>query len=146
MPRVDFYVLPENSRQERFACLMTHKVWSKNIPIFINTASQEMAESFDNLLWTYHDISFIPHEILNFNDTPGSPVTIGWQGNSPEQNDVLLNLAPDIPTNVDRFARIIEIVAGDGSMRQQARNKYREYRERGYDLHNHSIESDYDHT
>ena len=146
MTRVDFYVLPDNSRQERFACMMTHKVWSKGKPLFINTASQEMAEAFDNLLWTYHDISFIPHELINTNEITESPVIIGWQGKLPKQTEVLLNLAHDMPTNAERFARIIEIVAGDGSPRQQARDKYREYRKRGYDLHNHSIESDYGHT
>ena len=146
MTRVDFYVLPENSRQERFACMMTHKVWRKGKPLFINTATQESAEAFDNLLWTYHDISFIPHDLINTNETGESPVIIGWQGNTPVQTEVLLNLAPDIPTNADRFARIIEIVAGESSLRQQARNKYREYRERGYELDNHTIESDYDLT
>jgi DNA polymerase-3 subunit chi len=146
MTRVDFYVLPENSRQERFACMMTHKVWSKGKPLFINTATQEMAEAFDNLLWTYHDISFIPHELINTNEKTESPVTIGWQGVLPKQTEVILNLAPEIPTNADRFARIIEIVTGDGSLRQQARNRYREYKERGYELHNHSIESDYEST
>ena len=144
MTRVDFYVLPDNSRQERFACMMTHKVWSKGNLLFINTATQEMAEAFDNLLRTYHDISFIPHELINTNEATESPVTIGWQGVLPKQTEVILNLAPEIPTNADRFARIIEIVAGDRSLRQQARNRYREYRERGYELHNHSIESDYD--
>jgi len=126
--------------------MMTHKVWSKGKPLYINTASQEMAEAFDNLLWTYHDISFIPHGIINTKEITESPVIIGWQGELPKQTEVLLNLAHDMPTNAEQFARIIEIVAGDGSPRQQARNKYREYRERGYELHNHSIESDYDNT
>jgi len=145
MVRVDFYILPESSRQERFACMMTHKVWSEGQLLFINTATREMAEAFDNLLWTYHDISFVPHEIMDAVKSGESPVIIGWQGKTPEQSEVILNLAPDIPTNAERFARIIEIVADDQILKQQARNRYREYRERGFDLHNHNIESDNDH-
>ena len=145
MTRVDFYVLPEASRQERFACLMTHKVWSVGQPLFIKTDNQEMAEALDNLLWTYHDISFIPHGLMTDDSSiPDSPVMIGWQDRLPDNLDVLLNLAPELHKSTDRFARIIEIVAGDGNMRQQARNKYRQYRERGFDLHNHTIESGYD--
>lgn len=103
-----------------------------------------MAEQLDNLLWTYHDISFIPHELLIDHETQQSPVMIGWKNLFPQTNEVLLNLASEIPTDVERFARIIEIVSGDGSSRQQARNKYREYRNRGYELHDHNIDSDHD--
>lgn len=85
MPRVDFYVLPENSRQERFACMITHKVWSTGQMLFINTDSREMAEQIDNLLWTYHDISFIPHDLLIDNQTRQSPVMIGWQNFCPQK-------------------------------------------------------------
>ena len=126
--------------------MITHKVWTTGQMLFINTDSREMAEQLDNLLWTYHDISFIPHDLLIDNKTKQSPVMIGWQKFFPQKNEVLLNLASEIPTEVERFARIIEIVSGDGSLRQLSRDKYRTYRDRGYELHNHSIESDYDHS
>ena len=145
MSQVDFYILPENSRQERFACLMAHKIWRKGKPLFINAESKEAAESFDNLLWTYHDISFVPHELINSDPATVSPVIVGWQGETPENSmEVILNLAPDLPTSADRFARIVEIVAGDNTLRQQARKRYREYKNRGYELYDHNIESDHD--
>jgi len=142
MHRVDFYILPVNTGQERFACLMTHKVWRQGNNLYINTATRENAEAFDNLLWTHRDISFIPHELTG-PDT-SSPVIVGWQGETANQFEVLMNLAPKIPTQAERFARIIEIVAGDQKQRELARNKYRQYRDQGYELHNHTIESDYD--
>ena len=73
-------------------------------------------------------------------------MVIGWQDQLPGNYEVLINLATDIPSAADRFARIVEIVAGDQWQRDQARNRYRRYRERGYELHNHTLESVHDHT
>lgn len=144
MPRVDFYVLPENSPQERFACFMTHKAWQQGNTIYIHTVSRELAETLDDLLWTFKDISFIPHEIMGKKPVCNEPVIIGWQDKPPEQYQVMINLTQDVPTCAEMFARIIEIVAGNNTDRQQARNRYRDYRDRGYELHNHTMNSDYD--
>ncbi len=144
MPQVDFYVLPENTAQERFVCLITNKVWRKGNKVFINTASREAAETFDRLLWTYKDISFVPHEMADSDTSSDCPIIIGWQDNAPDNSEVLINLAHNIPSYADKFARIVEIVAGDNADRHQSRNKYSDYRNRGYDLNNHSIEPGYD--
>ena len=144
MPRVDFYVLPENSQRERFACFMTSKARQQGNTIYIHTASREVAEFLDDLLWTFKDISFLPHAIAEEDITCNEPVIIGWQDKSPDQYQVMINLTQDVPVFAERFARIIEIVAGKNTDRQQARNRYRDYRDRGYELHNHTMESDYD--
>lgn len=145
MSRVDFYILPKNSQQERFACLMTNKVWRSGHVLFIHVPTREAAEAFDNLLWTYSDISFVPHDMADQDMSSICPVTIGWQNEVPDNPEALINLTPHIHTNADRFARIIEIVAGDDAERQMSRNKYRDYRELGHELHNHKINPDYGH-
>lgn len=144
MPRVDFYVLPENSPRERFTCFMTNKAWQQGHIIYIHTVSREVAQTLDDLLWTFKDISFVPHEIMGRGSICNEPVIIGWQDTPPEQCQVMINLSQDVPTCAERFARIIEIVAGNNTDKQQARNRYRDYRDRGYELHNHTMESDYD--
>lgn len=146
MTQVDFYILPENAAQERFVCLMANKIWQKGHTIFLNTTSREIAESYNKLLWTYKDISFVPHEMADHDNIYDNscPIIIGWDNNPPEQTEVLINLASNIPSHADKFARIIEIVSGDHDQKQQSRDKYRIYRDNEYDLKNHTIESNYD--
>ena len=142
MPRVDFYVLPENSSAERFACTIANKAWQQGRAVFIQTESKEAAGTMDDLLWTFNDISFLPHVVKESDITPAERVVIGWQPQPPGNYEVLINLTAEIPSSAERFARIVEIVAGDNRQKDLARNRYRGYREQGYELHNHTLESE----
>lgn len=146
MPRVDFYVLPENSSAERFACTIANKAWQQGHTVYIQTASREVAGTMDDLLWTFNDISFLPHAVIESGKTPMERVVIGWQDQPPGNYEVLINLTAEIPSATERFARIVEIVAGDSRQKDQARKRYKGYREQGCELHNHTLESDHDHT
>ena len=144
MSRVDFYILPENSGRDRFACSIANKAWQSGNNVYIHTNSRETAISMDDLLWTYHDISFIPHTLAGPSEPSDTPVIIGWQDQVPENFNVLINLTADIPAIAGRFARIVEIVAGSEEERAVARNRYRDYRDGGHELHDHTVKGDYD--
>ena len=146
MSRVDFYILPENSNQQRFACSLVGKAWQSGNHVYIHTMRKEDAVMLDDLLWTFHDISFIPHVLVEQYEGDETPVYIGWNNKLPDNCQVMINLSETIPEFADRFERIAEIVAGNDEQRKKARDRYRDYRDRGYDLHDHKIEGDYDHT
>lgn len=142
MPRVDFYVLPETSPAERFACTIANKAWQQGHTVYIATLSREAAEVMDDLLWTFQDISFLPHALAQTDVPPAEPVVIGWNGRLPGEYEVLINLTADIPDGVENFARIVEIVAGSHERRELARKRYRAYRARGYEMHDHTLEAE----
>jgi DNA polymerase-3 subunit chi len=146
MPRVDFYVLPENSSTERFACTVANKAWQQGHAVYIQTSSREIAGTMDDLLWTFNDISFLPHAVADTGANPVERVVIGWQDQPPGNYEVLINLTAGISPRAERFARIVEIVSGDDRQKDQARKRYKVYRERGFELHNHTLDSDHDHT
>jgi DNA polymerase-3 subunit chi len=52
---------------------------------------------------------------------------------------VLVNLHPESPPSFSRFERLIEIVGTDDDDRQQARGRFRFYRDRGYEIHHHDL-------
>ena len=145
MAHVDFYILPENGNQKYFACALIQKAWKQGNNIFVNTRSESEAVAFDDLLWTFKDISFLPHCLAANNNTENSPIVIGEdnQTNSqiPDHTTVMLNLTDQIPRDTNKLKRILEIVAGSESERQQARKRYAEYRDQGHELHNHKIEN-----
>ena len=65
MTQVDFYLLsdPRATAREFFACRLSEKIIGLNQSAYIHTESNDVARYVDDLLWTYQDISFIPHGI-----------------------------------------------------------------------------------
>lgn len=141
MARVDFYILREPDPPEKFACAIAGKLVRQGVNVHLHAATRETAVSLDDYLWTYKDISFLPHKLVDDGTLPDAPVTIGWNGSLRPGNGVLINLDQNIPDFAGDFARIIEIAAAYDPPRGLARERYRQYRERGYELHNHEIES-----
>ena len=55
---------------------------------------------------------------------------------------VLVNLRDEAPPHFSRFERLMEIVTRDASDREHARERFRFYRERGYEIHTHDLRKD----
>lgn len=145
MSRVDFYILPEGAGTDRFACSIAKKAWSTGNRVHIHTQSEDKAKIFDDLLWTFRDISFVPHELFDGTINEDTPITIGFGNNYPEQSQVIINLDQSIPDFISNFDRIVEIVGGDETNKQHARLRYKQYKSSDYETHDHKIEQLQDH-
>lgn len=137
--RVDFYVLSavDDSAAARFACRLAEKAWRLGNSVHLRTESAAAAAALDDLLWTYRQGSFVPHEIARPGQQAGSPVTIG-PGEEPAA-DVLINLASTAPERPEAFGRVAEIVAGSDDGKVRARDRFTAYRERGMEPNTHRI-------
>lgn len=142
MARVDFYVIAaagEASRQQ-FACRLAEKAYRLSHTVHIRVAGPEQAEQIDDLLWTFRDGSFVPHEVLT--ELPAeAPVTIGFgfAGGRPGAAEFLINLTDELPQDVEAFPRIAEIVTSDDECRRRSRKLYADYRAQGHSLESHEI-------
>ena len=143
MAQVDFYVLPENGNQEHFACALVQKAWKQENNIFINTRSRSAATALDDLLWTFKDISFLPHCVVTDDNAGNTPIVIGhslqMDSQIPDHTTVMINLSNQIPPITNKIERILEIVAGNEDERQQSRERYAEYRDQRHKLNSHRI-------
>ena len=52
---------------------------------------------------------------------------------------MLLNLRDELPAFFSRFQRLIEIVSIDEEDRRLARERFKYYRDRGYDIRSHDL-------
>lgn len=145
MSRVDFYILPEKSIRDRFACKLASKAWQNGSKVYMHAASYEAAVLLNDLLWTFSDISFVPHALVDADPAPDMPVLIGWR-QPPDHCTLMINLTEGIPAAAAGFARIAEIVAGREEERTLARQRYRGYRDSGHEMHNHTLNNDDDDT
>lgn len=143
MTRVDFYVLKSGTEQQRavFACRLAEKAWRLGHRSYLHTPSAGDARRLDELLWTYRDGSFLPH--LTLDDLPDAdpegttPVLVGHGEEPGPDHELLINLSPDVPMFFSRFDRVAEIVDAQGT--DQARARFRFYRDRGYELNTHKL-------
>lgn len=140
--RVDFYLLASDQPDARWlvACRLLEKAYIKGHRIYVHCTNQHDAEFLDELLWTFRDDSFIPHNLQGEGPEPPPPVQIGYDKEPRGFSDILLNLAPAIPPFYAKFKRVMELVANIESEKELSRSHYRDYRSKGCELHTHEIE------
>ena len=142
MTRIDFYSLEDGSRGDRFqlTCRLAERILrSPGLRIYIHVPDPREAQHLDRLLWTFKEQSFIPHGRLGEVDTRLTPVLIGGEEAPIQEDQVLINLAPSVPEFFGRFERLCEPIDLDASTRSAGRERFRYYRERGYELHHHKV-------
>lgn len=140
--RVDFYLLSSSLPQADWliACRLLEKAYQRNHRIFVFCNHQQDAEYLDELLWTFKDDSFIPHNLQGEGPEPPPAVQIGYGAEPRGFNDILLNMSSSIPPFFARFRRIIEIVPENDAAKEISREHYRVYRSMHFDLHTHPVD------
>lgn len=141
MTRVDFYLTPASSEQQRLltACRLAEKAYQLGHHVFIYADKAEQVQQLDDMLWTFRAGSFLPHTNSDAEDVAAYPVVIGTQHRDEAAHDVMINLAENIPDCFSRFERVAEVVSGIEEERQAARNRFKFYRDRGYELETHEL-------
>lgn len=139
--RVDFYILTANDDQAgwQFACRLAEKAYRQKQRMYVHCVDQLSAHRFDELLWTFNDISFVPHQLVGETNKYPPPITIGY-GDAPATSGVLLNLSTELPNFHTKFNRVMEIVYGEESVRAAARERFKQYRMAGCEMHSHQME------
>lgn len=143
MTRVDFYVSPRQTSDAhlQLACRIVDKAWQQQNQVYVHAATPEQAQQLDDLLWVFRDGAFIPHCQASDSLSDDTPIVIGCETPPATKPQVLINLGQEVPGFFSRFERVIEIVAGDETARAQARQRFKFYRERGYPLETHELNS-----
>jgi DNA polymerase-3 subunit chi len=142
--RVDFYVTGSTAPRERLrtACRVVEKAYlAGNTVLVWHTDVAELRE-FDELLWTFGDGSFVPHEAITERGFASAPVLLTSSATPPGGFDVLVNLAPDVPDCVSAARRIAEFIDGDPGRRQAGRARFRAYKDRGWSPVTHNLRQD----
>jgi DNA polymerase-3 subunit chi len=137
MTQIDFYVLENGQPPHQFACKLIEKIYQKKLTVFVHTNDVASAKSLDTLLWTFSDISFIPHQ-LEDNDNE-CPITLGFHTLPEKPYDVLLILSDAVPSNLQYFKRIIELVTNDENNKKISREHFRYYRQHQLEIKTHQI-------
>jgi len=139
---VDFYVLSASEERPwlKLGCRITERAYLAGERIFVWLEEPGALERFDELLWTFADRSFVPHELFadegQWQDTP---VLLGCGAQPQRPFGVLVNLGSSIPASAEHAARIAEVIDADEQRRRAGRNRFRQYRDRGLSPQTHNL-------
>ncbi len=137
--RIDFYILPDadEDRRQSYLCRLVEKATRMNLRVWIHAPTTAVA--LDDRLWTFSQGSFVAHELAGNDADPDCPVLIGGMDEPGEGRDVLVNDSGEVPAFLERFERVAEVIDAEPERRQRGRERFRQYRERGYELHHHEV-------
>jgi DNA polymerase-3 subunit chi len=145
MTRIDFYILAEGAKPPEGAAMTACKLCDKAVAagsrIYIHAPDAEVAQTLDSLLWSFRQGGFISHERYT-GAAPAEPlpsVLIGGAEPPASHQAVMINLGGQVPPFFSAFERVLEIVDGDAAQRAQSRERYKFYRDRGYELASHNL-------
>jgi DNA polymerase-3 subunit chi len=141
--RVDFYLLESDQSQVRWliSCRLLEKAYVRGHRVFVYCNNQHDAELIDELLWTFKEDSFIPHNLQGEGPNPPPPIQIGYATEPRGFNDILLNLSNHVPQFYGKFKRVMELVINTEEEKEQGRAHYKAYRTKGCELVTHQIKS-----
>ena len=141
-PKAVFYILTDSTLKGRdlYACRVIEKAYSSGKTIYVNVDTLEEAQNFDTQLWTFRDISFVPHEIYSLDSHSYAPVLIGYDNNIlNEKRDILINISSEIPLFYKQFGHIIEVIPNDDNFKSAARKRYQTYQCSAYQMESFNI-------
>ena len=118
------------------------KAWQRGLKVWIWTGDNEHLREMDDLLWTFRQDSFVPHETFvsgDANAAPEAPVILSADENAPPAMDVLINLSGRLPALDQLPERVAEFVGPEEEARAQGRERFRGYREMQCELTTHEL-------
>ena len=141
--RVDFYVLNGAAPKQRltFACRLAEKAYLKDLKVVILSETAAESKLLDDLLWTFSDRSFVPHQLCQDEQSidPDTPVRVTPALEGAGTADLLVNLSERLPAGLERFTRIAEIVDAEPERRRLGRERFKSYRELKVAIETHQV-------
>jgi len=135
--RVDFYLLSDTADQAPWlvACRLLEKAYQANHSVYVFCNNQQETEYLDELLWTFKEDSFIPHNIQGEGPEPPPSIQLGYKPALASFKDILLNMTPHVPEFYPQFRRVIEVVSAHETQKQQKRDSFRVYHQAGCEMY-----------
>lgn len=137
MTRIDFYY--NAPAKAEVARKLAAKAFNAGQNVLVYTRDDALARELDAAFWTAQQLSFLPHVRCGHPLARYTPILIGADPGELDQADVLISLADEPPEFFGRFQRLLDVVSTDAGDRERARQRFRFYKGRGYELETHDL-------
>lgn len=144
MARVDFaFGAPDRLHT---ACEVVRKHYLAGRPLLVYAQNAKVLNRFDRLLWSFEPDAFIPHVDVDDALAATTPVLLTSKPPMPDMHAGhtqapvwLINLDDAIASTSDHFQRVLEIVDAKPAEVENARERWRAYKQAGHELHAHDL-------
>ncbi|KMY85148.1 DNA polymerase III chi subunit [Candidatus Paraburkholderia calva] len=134
MTRIDFHTNVGDPLA--YACRLTRKAYASGRALVVFAEARRLA-AFDEQLWTFVPLEFVPHCMAKSPLAQNTPVVLASNLDDVPHHQVLVNLGAPVPAQFTRFERLIEIVGNGEEELSAGRERFRFYRDRGYSIETH---------
>ena len=132
MTKVDFYT--SSPDKLRTACQLSHKAMQNWVRTVISAPDAAATEALDKLLWHYPATGFLPHCRSDAAEAEQMPVVLNQGSDKFPHHELLISLHNECVPYFSRFERVIEIIGNDAEDSRLGRERFKFYRDRGYEL------------
>jgi len=137
MTSIDFYTHVADRLE--VAARLVAKAFVAHGHVRVLTPDPATTDALDRALWLKPPTAFLPHCRVDGRLAAETPIWVDHVAEHPGPAGVLINLQSSPPSFFSRFERLAEIVGLDDADVAAGRERYRFYRERGYELRTHSL-------
>ena len=137
MTSIDFYTHVADRLE--VAARLVAKALAQHGRVRVLTPDAAATDALDRRLWLKPPIAFLPHCRIDSALAEQTPIWVDHSDEHPGPASVLINLRATPPAFFSRFERLAEIVGVEEADAAAGRERYRFYRERGYELRTHSL-------
>ncbi|MGH1360348.1 MAG: DNA polymerase III subunit chi [Burkholderiaceae bacterium] len=137
MTKVDFHFNAPD--KFGYACRLVRKIYRAGHEAVVWSDDEKALAEFDQRLWSFSGPDFIPHVMHSDPNAAATPVVLATGSLESHHHGVIVNLGVEPPPIFGRFERLIEVVTRDETDRQAGRERWRFYRDRGYDMTRHDL-------
>ncbi len=113
-----------------FACRLAKKAFEEGRQLIVYAPHN--ADEFDRSLWTFAQLSFIPHVRAGSALAAETPIVIAVDDSALTHHEALLNLDDTPPPFFSRFEHLREIVSTEEEDKAMARERLKFYKARGF--------------
>jgi len=127
-----FYILNAENDTEGSICKIIKRYFELNNTILVSSKNKILLESINKLLWTFEQLSFIPHSTDKRYDSNTNIILVetGYKNDSIVKKDynVFINLDDEVKTDYHNHEIIVELVDTNEDKKKIAREKYFYYK------------------
>ncbi|MEO7066287.1 MAG: DNA polymerase III subunit chi [Rhodanobacter sp.] len=136
MPRADFYLIDKPRFREQpllLVCELAKKAFMSQQPTLILARDYAQAEALDELLWAFDEDTLLPHQLAGDDDDEHTAILIVPPDIDTPDRPLVINLRENCASG--NYQRVLEVVAAEPAERDGSRLRWREYQQRGFELH-----------
>ena len=141
MARADFYLIDKPRFREEpllLVCELARKAFDAGFPTLVLARDTAQAEMIDDLMWSFDPDAYLPHQIAGSDEEDDvTPILILAPDMDSPMRPMVINLR-DAAVEGD-FERVLEVVPADPAARTPLRERWKQYKARGFALNKYDM-------